>query len=139
MPSPTNSIPKYRKHSSGQARVTINGRDYLLGPHGSKASIREYDRLIPSILLRFNPENWTTTVEGNQIRIDFAEPEEVTVRKAEGRVEAERNLRIVSFHIKCRQLHEARKALQGETLSGLSKKWSCWRNYVLAEISPGVG
>ncbi|EKK03823.1 hypothetical protein RBSH_00952 [Rhodopirellula baltica SH28] len=22
------AVPKYRKHSSGQARVTINGRDY---------------------------------------------------------------------------------------------------------------
>ena len=32
-------IPSYRKHSSGHGRVTILGRDYLLGEHGSKASI----------------------------------------------------------------------------------------------------
>ena len=32
-------IPSYWKHSSGQDRVTILGRDYLLGEHGSKASI----------------------------------------------------------------------------------------------------
>ena len=50
MPRLTNSLPKYRKHSSGNARVTINGRDYLLGPHGTKASKREYDRLIAEYL-----------------------------------------------------------------------------------------
>jgi integrase len=41
------SPPKYRKHkASGQAVVTINGKDCYLGPHGSLASRREYDRLI---------------------------------------------------------------------------------------------
>lgn len=41
------SIPKYRKHrSSGQAVVTINGRDFYLGPHGTKVSRLEYDRLV---------------------------------------------------------------------------------------------
>lgn len=44
------AIPKYRKHSSGNARVTINGRDYLLGPWNSKTSIREYDRIIAEFL-----------------------------------------------------------------------------------------
>src|SRR5687767_3566282 len=39
--------PKYRKHkASGQALVTLSGRDHYLGPHGSAASRREYDRLI---------------------------------------------------------------------------------------------
>ncbi len=46
----TGRIPKYRKHSSGQARVTINGRDYLLGPHGTKTSKNEYDRVIAEFL-----------------------------------------------------------------------------------------
>jgi len=41
------SPPKYTKHkASGQAVVRINGRDYYLGPHGSKVSVAEYDRLI---------------------------------------------------------------------------------------------
>ncbi|MAT69910.1 MAG: integrase [Planctomycetaceae bacterium] len=41
------SVPKYRKHrASGQAVVTINGHDHYLGPHGTKASRIEYDRLI---------------------------------------------------------------------------------------------
>lgn len=44
------TIPQYRKHSSGNARVTINGRDYLLGPFRSKTSIREYDRIIAEYL-----------------------------------------------------------------------------------------
>ena len=41
------SIPKYRKHRpSAQAVVTIGGVDHYLGPHGTKASKLEYDRLI---------------------------------------------------------------------------------------------
>jgi hypothetical protein len=47
MPWPANHVPKYRKHRrSGQAIVTLNGVDHYLGPHGSAASRREYDRLI---------------------------------------------------------------------------------------------
>ena len=41
------SLPKYRKHrASGQAIVTLSGKDFYLGPHGTKASKTEYDRLI---------------------------------------------------------------------------------------------
>ena len=50
VPRQKSLIPAYRKHSSGNARVTINGRDYLLGPHGTRASKREYDRLIAEYL-----------------------------------------------------------------------------------------
>ena len=39
-------VPSYRPHKSGQARVTLNGRDHYLGPWNSKASKVEYDRLI---------------------------------------------------------------------------------------------
>jgi len=47
MPSLLHSVPKYRRHrGSNQAVVTLNGRDYYLGPHGTKVSHREYDRLI---------------------------------------------------------------------------------------------
>jgi hypothetical protein len=38
--------PSYREHSSGQARVTFGGKDYLLGPHGSKESKEKYRRLV---------------------------------------------------------------------------------------------
>lgn len=47
MPRLTNSNPSYRRHrASGQAVVTIDGRDAYLGPHGTKASRAEYDRVI---------------------------------------------------------------------------------------------
>ncbi len=48
MPRQSSSfVPKYCKHrASGQAVVTICGRDHYLGPHGTKASRLEYDRLI---------------------------------------------------------------------------------------------
>lgn len=39
--------PRYRKHKpSGQAIVTLAGKDFYLGPHGSQASKSEDDRLI---------------------------------------------------------------------------------------------
>ena len=41
------SLPSYRKHrASGQAIVTLGGRDFYLGPHGTKVSRKEYDRLV---------------------------------------------------------------------------------------------
>jgi integrase len=39
-------VPGYRRHTSGQARVTLNGRDYLLGEYGSKESKQKYQRLV---------------------------------------------------------------------------------------------
>jgi len=39
--------PSYRQHkASGQAMVTLNGRDFYLGQYDTKASRSEYDRLI---------------------------------------------------------------------------------------------
>lgn len=47
MPRLTESLPRYRKHkASGQAVVTLNGRDHYLGPHGSRVSRTQYDRLV---------------------------------------------------------------------------------------------
>lgn len=44
MPKLVSRNPKYRKHrASGQA---IEGRDHYLGPHGTAASRREYDRVV---------------------------------------------------------------------------------------------
>lgn len=43
-------IPSYRKHHSGQARVTISGRDYYLGPYDSEQSKTAYQRLISEYL-----------------------------------------------------------------------------------------
>jgi integrase len=53
MPRLIHSLPKYRRHrKSGQAVVTLNGRDHYLGPHGTKASRVEYDRLMGEWLAR---------------------------------------------------------------------------------------
>jgi len=47
----SNHVPKYRKHrASGQAIVTIRGRDHYPGPHGTKVRKVEYDRLIAEFL-----------------------------------------------------------------------------------------
>ena len=43
----TNKPPAYPKHkATGQAVVTIDGRDFYLGKHGTKASRKQYDWLI---------------------------------------------------------------------------------------------
>ncbi len=40
-------VPTYRRHKpTGQAVVSLNGRDFYLGKHNSRSSRREYDRLI---------------------------------------------------------------------------------------------
>jgi integrase len=53
MPKLINAIPKYRQHKqSGQAIVTLNGRDYLLGPWRTKASKAKYDCLVAEWLAR---------------------------------------------------------------------------------------
>jgi len=47
MPRLLNRNPKYRKHrASGQAVVSIDGQDFYLGPYGTAASRREYDRIV---------------------------------------------------------------------------------------------
>lgn len=49
-------IPKYRKHSKGQARVTIKGRDFLLGPYGSPESHAAYKTKIAELMAAPSPE-----------------------------------------------------------------------------------
>ena len=47
MPAHAIKAPSYRLHKpSGQAVVTIDGRDLYLGRHDTPASRAEYDRLI---------------------------------------------------------------------------------------------
>lgn len=51
MPRLTKQLPKYRRHKpSNQAVVTLNGRDFYLGPFDTPASRREYERLIAEYL-----------------------------------------------------------------------------------------
>lgn len=46
MPKLSNANPKYRRHSTGQAVVTLAGRDFYLGVYGTPESRREYQRLL---------------------------------------------------------------------------------------------
>jgi integrase len=57
MPRPAGALtPKYRKHqASGQAIVTIAGRDLYLGPYGTKTSRIEYDRVVGEWLAAGRP------------------------------------------------------------------------------------
>jgi integrase len=53
MPRLVAAFPKYRKHkASGQAVVTLNGRDHYMGPYGTAASKAFYDRLIAEWLVQ---------------------------------------------------------------------------------------
>ena len=74
MPKLINAVPKYRKHkASGQAIVTLCGRDFYLGPHGSKTSIAEYDRLIAEWLAnaRRLPREANTPIAMERLLADF--------------------------------------------------------------------
>ena len=47
MPLLVHRVPKYGNHrATGQAIVTLDGKDFYVGPHGTKASRNEYDRLV---------------------------------------------------------------------------------------------
>jgi hypothetical protein len=48
-------VPGYRPHSSGQARVTLDGKDVLLGPYGSEESREAYRRTIAQWAERKGP------------------------------------------------------------------------------------
>ncbi len=53
MPRLSRRVPLYRKHrASGQAIVVLSGQIFYLGPHGTKTSKLEYDRLIAEWLAR---------------------------------------------------------------------------------------
>ena len=68
MRGPSKSLPKYRKHkATGQAIVTLSGTDFYLGPHGTKASKLEYDRLIGEWLA--NGRRLTVVVTEQQVTV----------------------------------------------------------------------
>lgn len=66
MPKITRSVPSYRLHkASGQAVVTLDGRDHYLGRHGTSESNEEYDRLIAEWLPGRRQETKTDQVDGD--------------------------------------------------------------------------
>ncbi len=56
-------LPSYRKHSSGQARVSLNSRDYLLGKYGSKESKQKYNRLVAEWLASNQSKSFRVPVD----------------------------------------------------------------------------
>ena len=44
-----NVFPSYLRHSSGQARIRVDGRDILLGVYGSDESLIRYGQLIAKL------------------------------------------------------------------------------------------
>jgi hypothetical protein len=90
MPKPaTPRVPSYRRHKpTGQAVVTINGRDIYLGKWNSAASKDEYDRLIAEFLAngrRLQSDADTTVVEVLNAYRKFAE----NYYRKDGRVTSE--------------------------------------------------
>lgn len=68
MPKITRSVPSYRLHkASGQAVVTLDGRDHYLGRHGTSESNEEYDRLIAEWLPGRRQETKTDQVDGDAL------------------------------------------------------------------------
>jgi integrase len=62
MPKLTRSLPKYRHHkASGQAVVTIGGKDHYLGRWNSKASKEEYNRVVADWLAQERESPGRTT------------------------------------------------------------------------------
>lgn len=67
-------IPSYRLHKpSGQAVVTLSGRDFYLGTHGSMASRQEYERLIAEWLAngRRLPEEGRPSITVDEMLAQF--------------------------------------------------------------------
>ena len=85
----TPRVPSYRRHKpTGQAVVTINGRDIYLGKWNSAASKDEYDRLIAEFLAngrRLQSDAGTTVVEVLNAYRKFAE----NYYRKDGRVTSE--------------------------------------------------
>jgi hypothetical protein len=58
-------IPRYRKHTSGQARVTLDGKDFLLGAYNTAASREAYARVVAEWLSRLQAPRPSTTSKGD--------------------------------------------------------------------------
>ena len=69
--------PSYRKHApSGQAVVTLQGKDFYLGRYNSKESERKYDALIAEYLAngrKLPPTRSETEITVEELAIKFLE------------------------------------------------------------------
>ena len=65
VPKLMNTTPKYRKHkATGQAVVTVAGHDHYLGPHGTKTSRSEYDRVVGEWIAAGRPSHHVAAQAG---------------------------------------------------------------------------
>ncbi len=72
MPRLVHKLPSYRRHKpSGQAVVTLGGKDIYLGTHGTKVSHAEYDRVVAEWLA--NGRSPTTTAPDGVDRLTVSE------------------------------------------------------------------
>ena len=94
MPTRSLRTPSYRHHKpSGQAVVTLSGRDIYLGPFESGASRAEYDRLIAEWLSNGRTPARSASAEGpdltvNELLLAFVRWAETYYRKG-GRITGE--------------------------------------------------
>ncbi|MFO0889899.1 MAG: site-specific integrase [Isosphaeraceae bacterium] len=85
---PTNKpqfIPKYRRHASGQAVVTLSGRDFYLGRFGSVESREQYNRVTGEWLANgrsFPPRHDADDLTINELAVPFIQWAEQHYRKA---------------------------------------------------------
>ena len=64
MPKMSASAPNYRRHrASGQAVVTVAGRDVYLGTHGTTTSRMEYDRVVSEWIAAGRPKHGGATTD----------------------------------------------------------------------------
>jgi integrase len=109
MPRLVHSTPKYSKHkASGQAVVTIDARDVYLGPHGTAASRREYDRVISEWLARGRRR----AVEDEKADLRIVELVAAFWKHAQGYYSADHPGELGSFKVLLKLL----KRLYGDTL-----------------------
>src|SRR5262249_7977852 len=86
--------PSYRLHKpTGQAVVTLDGRDFYLGKHGTPASLSEFDRLVSEWLANGRTLHRPATPSGpdltvNELLLSFVRWAESYYRKG-GRVTGE--------------------------------------------------
>jgi integrase len=102
MRKPNVSVPSYRHHKpSGQAVVTLNGKDHYLGPWQSEASKTEYKRL----LAEWIAAGKTTTATGIESQASIVVAELLTAYLAEAEIAYTKNGQPTSH------LHNIRDAL----------------------------
>jgi len=97
MPKLVNSQPKYRRHRpSGQAVVTLNGKQCYLGRHGTQASRHEYDRLVAEWMAHgrsLSPSRVDSGISVNQMLVAY-------LRWAKGYYQGSREIELMKLAVR---------------------------------------